>query len=58
LIYRQLNLHPAKSQPHTTTTLSATSCTLLLHFNPNSKESSKEKIMRLIKNAIQMGCLT
>ncbi|NLD48272.1 MAG: hypothetical protein GX660_13945 [Clostridiaceae bacterium] len=40
------------------TTPSETSCTLLLHFNPNSKESPREKIMRMIKNDIQMGCLT
>lgn len=27
--------------------------TVLLHFNPNSKESPKDKIMRMIKNDIQ-----
>lgn len=27
--------------------------TVLLHFNPNSKETPKDKIMRMIKNDIQ-----
>jgi len=27
--------------------------TVLLHFNPSSKESPKDKIMRMIKNDIQ-----
>lgn len=31
--------------------------TVLLHFNPSSKESPKDKIMRMIRNGIRAECL-